>query len=140
MNKPKTVKWIFGILIFRSAFFVLAIAISAFVLYFKPDQGFLTGFVNRSIVNLGINSNAGPNYIMGSLLFFYGIRTAIVLLEFVFFRTRMRVGFWILIAFDILVKLANFGFPLLSIITLILALKEPSKQYLSGKLLETRQS
>jgi len=133
MKKPAAIKWINGLNYFRLIIVVIFVTITIIVLNTKPDEGVLTGAAEAILDTIEVEKPFdNPGYTTGFLLgkFFFLLIPAI--LELFFINKRKRIAFWITFGFDVLIVIANLGFPLVQIVIFILALQGSSKNYFKG--------
>lgn len=133
MEKPITVKWIGRLLLFRLIVVFVIVIITIAVVYINPEKGFFTGFANAILRMIDVhNPYENPAATAGHMMGAYFVPVIIIICEYTFLRTKMRIGFWGTYVFDFLSVLINYSLPLIPIAILVLGLRKSTRLYFTS--------
>ncbi|MDF2454331.1 MAG: hypothetical protein K0R51_324 [Cytophagaceae bacterium] len=127
---PSSVKWIQYLLKFRLIMMACLILIVGLVLYYKPQNEFLQGFVEGVIKQSGVTDESF-SYTMAFLIGTNLIPALAIIFEYDFLRRKKALGFWICFTLDFIFIAAGRSLPLISLVILVLGLTKGTKEYFS---------
>ncbi|MEO1054198.1 MAG: hypothetical protein AAFX87_26400 [Bacteroidota bacterium] len=132
MQKPSSVKWIYGILIFQIALVVLVIAIAAYALESNSGNPFLQGF-KEALFDDADTTGSNNAFLIGLLIGNFIFPIIAIILQLVFLHYRKYTGLLVVVILHLIYGLLQFSLPLFQIVMLILVVNEKTKSYLKGE-------